>query len=105
MIFPIRGHSYLECDWNMAIVNQKKWIELPKEWFEEFESARAKPFPFHIIEVDKELVRKWTEYLDERYAKKCPFKSRPFRVGCTEGTPSSSKTQSNIPWALGRPSD
>lgn len=77
--FPIRGHSYLECDRNMACINQKKWIEIPSEWFEEFENARAKPSPFRVIEVDKELVRKWTEFLDEHYLKKCPFKSRPIR--------------------------
>nr|CAD7459469.1 unnamed protein product [Timema tahoe]CAD7461930.1 unnamed protein product [Timema tahoe] len=79
MNFPIRGHSYLECDRNMACVNQNKWVELPTDWIEEFEVARAKPSPFRVVEVDRQLVRKWTEYLDQRYFKKNPFKSRPVR--------------------------
>lgn len=79
MVFPIRGHSYLECDRNMANVNQSKWIELPSDWFDEFISSRAKPSPFVVIEVDNSLVRKWTEHFDQLYSKKCPFKSRPIR--------------------------
>ncbi|KAK9680912.1 hypothetical protein QE152_g38737 [Popillia japonica] len=31
--FPIRGHSYLECDKNMGIVNLKKRMELPDECY------------------------------------------------------------------------
>lgn len=32
MTFPIRGHSYLECDKNMGIVNQKLPAEIPEDW-------------------------------------------------------------------------
>lgn len=63
----------------MVYINQKKWIELPKDWYEEFQSARAKPSPFKVIEVDKELIRKWTMFLNECYFKKCPFKLRPIK--------------------------
>lgn len=69
MNFPIRGHSYLECDRNMVCINQKKWIELPKDWYEEFQNARAKPSPFVVIEVDKEVIRKWAKFFDECYFK------------------------------------
>lgn len=79
MHFPIRGHSYLECDRNMSNINQTKWIELPNDWFDEFESSRVKPSPFVVIKVDKELVRKWTEQFNKLYSNKCPFKSRPVR--------------------------
>ena len=30
--FPIRGHFYLECDKNFALVNQKTMIETADEW-------------------------------------------------------------------------
>ncbi|KAK3741028.1 hypothetical protein RRG08_005718 [Elysia crispata] len=29
--FPIRGHSYLECDRDMGLVNQKTDVELPED--------------------------------------------------------------------------
>lgn len=79
MNFPIRGHSYLECDRNMASINQKKWVELPQDWIDEIESARAKPSPFHVVEVEREFIRDWSACLDELYVKKCPFPSRPVR--------------------------
>nr|CAD7194595.1 unnamed protein product [Timema douglasi] len=46
------------------------------EWKEEFEVVRAKLSSFLVIEVDRQLVRKWTEYLDQYNFKKNPFKSR-----------------------------
>lgn len=32
VFFPVRGHSYLECDKNMSFVNQQSYVELPDEW-------------------------------------------------------------------------
>lgn len=77
--FPIRGHSYLECDRNMIVINQKKWIELPRDWVEEFRIARSKPTPFQEIDVDKNVICGWTDHLQEIYSKKCPFATRPIR--------------------------
>lgn len=34
IIFTIRGHSYMECDQNMALVNQRLVAEMPKDWTE-----------------------------------------------------------------------
>ncbi|XP_046665800.1 uncharacterized protein LOC124357790 [Homalodisca vitripennis] len=79
MNFPIRGHSYLECDRNMASINQKKWIETPKDWIDEIKGARVKPSPFHVIQVEREFVRNWSSHLDQFYFSKCPFPSRPIR--------------------------
>lgn len=69
----------MEYDRNMICINQKKWIELPKDWYEEFQTASVEPSPFQVIEVDKELIRKWTMFFNEHYLKNCPFKSRPVR--------------------------
>lgn len=77
--FPIRGHSYLETDKNMGLVNQKAKVELPEEWANVFRESRMKPMPFTVVEVDQPLFRKWTEHLKTQYTKKCPFKTRPVR--------------------------
>lgn len=79
IIFPIRGHSYLECDRNMGCINQKSPCETPDEWVKVIREARQKPCPFHVIEVDQPLVRKWTTFLSPMYKKTCPFLSRPIR--------------------------
>ena len=46
--FPVRGHSYLECDRNMALINQKYPAEIPEHWVTVFENARIKPSPFNV---------------------------------------------------------
>ena len=38
--FPVRGHSYMECDRDFAFINKKVPAELPSEWYAEFRSAR-----------------------------------------------------------------
>ncbi|PSN42801.1 hypothetical protein C0J52_20545 [Blattella germanica] len=77
--FPIRGHSYLECDRNMSLINTKSQTELPEDWIHVFQSARVKPSPFQVIDVDQVLLRNWTRFLQPMFKKKCPFPSRPIR--------------------------
>lgn len=77
--FPVRGHSYLECDKNVGLVKQKTRVEHPKEWNNVFEAARCKPSPFDIVDVHQNFFRTWTHHLDILYKKKCPFPSRPVR--------------------------
>lgn len=77
--FPIRGHSYMECDKDFGLVNQKTKAELPQDWAEEFRTARHKPSPFNVEEVSQDYFRAWTEFLGKRYRNKCPFLIRPIR--------------------------
>ncbi|XP_039290187.1 uncharacterized protein LOC120352657 [Nilaparvata lugens] len=80
LVFPVRGHSYLECDRNMGLINQKTRVELPSEWNSVVESARAKPSPFKVVSCDDQKIFKaWSKFLSDIYVKKCPFKSRPVR--------------------------
>lgn len=79
MVFPIRGHSYLECDKNMALINQKAPCETPDDWRKVVAESRLKPTPFRVIDVDQPLVRSWTRFLAPKYKKTCPFLSRPIR--------------------------
>lgn len=73
--FPIRGHSYKECDKNMGLVKTKTVVETPNEWIKVFEDARKSPAPFKVVEVEQEIIRDWTEFLNDKldYVNKCPF--------------------------------
>ncbi|XP_023028220.2 uncharacterized protein [Leptinotarsa decemlineata] len=80
MTFPIRGHSYLECDKNTALVKHTAHAETPQDWVTVFQNARCKPSPFTVVEVDQEMVKDWSSFLDEKYkSKKLPCKSREIR--------------------------
>lgn len=80
VIFPIRGHSYLECDKNMGLINQKSIVEVPEQWNSIIRSSRVKPSPFEVIPCDKQQIfREWSKLLDQLYLPKCPFPSRPVR--------------------------
>lgn len=51
-IFPIRGHSYCQCDRNFGcygtILKRKEIVETPSEYLEIMRSARAKPSSFTV---------------------------------------------------------
>lgn len=79
MIFPIRGHSYLECDRNMGLINQQTKAETVDDWLDEFRNARIKPCPFIVIEVDQSLIRQWNQFLSPSFITKCPFAVRHIR--------------------------
>lgn len=81
VVFPIRGHSYLECDKNMSLVNVKSYTERPDDWREILRNSRIKPSPFKVINCGEEVkFQTWTEFLSQRYVRKCPLPIRPIRV-------------------------
>lgn len=77
--FPIRGHSYLECDKNMGLINQKADAELPNQWWEVFRSARKSPSPFVVVECEQCMFFYFSSFLQAHYKVKCPFPTRPIR--------------------------
>lgn len=77
--FPIRGHSYLECDKDFALIQQKTRVELPSQWVEAFKTARVNPSPFKIIECPTDVFHAWTKFLAPKYRKTCPFPTRPIK--------------------------
>ncbi|XP_054284123.1 uncharacterized protein LOC129001018 [Macrosteles quadrilineatus] len=77
--FPIRGHSYMENDKNMGLINTKSRAEVPEDWVNIVKESRRNPSHFEVEVVDHEQIKGWTKFLDEKYATKCPFKSRPIR--------------------------
>ncbi|XP_050304312.1 uncharacterized protein LOC126741889 [Anthonomus grandis grandis] len=53
--FPIRGHSYIECDKDMGILNGKFRAEVPDDWCKNIETACLKPAPFLVEKVDEKM--------------------------------------------------
>lgn len=79
VLFPVRGHSYMECDKNMSFINQKANVELPEEWREVIRNSRTKPTPFGVINCDQTLFKSWSNFLKPFYKPKCPFPTRAVR--------------------------
>lgn len=78
--FPIRGHSYLECDKNFGLINFKTAMEIPKDWYNLLSISRVKPEPFIVKVVDQNMIRNWALLLPTlRYIKKLPFKIQDLR--------------------------
>ncbi|KAG8289815.1 hypothetical protein J6590_096884 [Homalodisca vitripennis] len=77
--FPIRGHSYMENDKNMGLINTKSRAEVPEDWVNIVKESRRNPSSFEVEVVNHTAVRGWTSFLDKTYATKCPFQSRPVR--------------------------
>ena len=71
--FPIRGHSYLECDKNMGLINIKTRMELHADWKTVLQHARKKPEPFHVVDVSQEITKSWTSFLKGKFVSKYPF--------------------------------
>lgn len=78
VVFPIRGHSYMEGDKGMSLVNAKAYTETPKDWRDVLRTSRIKPTPFTVINCATDVnFQTWTDFLTEKYVKKCPMPTRP----------------------------
>ncbi|XP_065652041.1 uncharacterized protein LOC136079725 [Hydra vulgaris] len=83
--FPERGHSYMECDKDMGLINCKTPASMPSDWIETFKNARKRPTPFHVIELMQEMVKSVTDFMRLIYKNKCPIPTRPLREMCFRG--------------------
>lgn len=77
--FPIRGHSYMETDKDMALVKKNFRAELPSDWTRHIRDCRQKPNPYVVVEVDYTFWRSWTVFFNLTYKKKLCVKTRPIR--------------------------
>ena len=77
--FPERGHSYLECDRDMGLINTKSPISIPKDWFEVFRVARENPSPYFVIEASQDLFLDFETFLKPRYRATNPVPTQPIR--------------------------
>jgi hypothetical protein len=79
IVFPIRGHSYLECDRDMGKINSKSYTELPDGCRNIFLQSRQKPTPFNVIDCAIEVeFKRWTDYFSDLYPTKNPIPRDPF---------------------------
>lgn len=75
VIFPVCGHSYMECDRNMALVNQHHLAQLPKDLTEHLRDIRQKSSPFVVEECDQFIFKNCINFFKLKYKPKCPFSS------------------------------
>lgn len=85
--YPIRGHSYLECDKNFALLDQKFPAAVPGDWVTALTSARKSPEPFQVTHCAQEVFWDFTSFLSGQFKPKCPIpvqKVKVFKVekGC-----------------------
>lgn len=82
MTFPVRGHSYLECDKNVGLFNLKLPMETPKDFRNMIKTARMNPSPFIVVNVKQEMILNWVEFfgVESRYVNKCPFPIQNIKV-------------------------
>ena len=79
MHFPIRGHSYLECDKDMALIKQSTPCELPSEWANVFAGARKNPLPYNVIKVPQDMILAIGTALKPQFRATCPIPTRSVR--------------------------
>ena len=75
--FPVRGHSYLECDKDMGPVNQNARAEIPDEWREVLKTARKQPNPYKVIDMTQDKFYAFTMTLKPLYKASNPIATRP----------------------------
>lgn len=50
-IYPVRGHSYGQCDTLMASSDPASWTKTPEEYHERIEKCRLNPGYFELMKV------------------------------------------------------
>lgn len=82
-IFPIRGHSYGQCDRNFGLyttqMKKRQKIQTAKEYVDIISSSRQKPQPFNVL-WDKTILKKWSEILLPYFLKKPVAKGITFQI-------------------------
>ena len=66
----------MECDRDMAVINQKVRAETPEDWMVEFRTCRKKPSPFNIIKMEQNMFHKISEHIKPHYKAACPIPTR-----------------------------
>ncbi|GFO42016.1 hypothetical protein PoB_006852100 [Plakobranchus ocellatus] len=79
LTFPIRRHSYTECDKDVGLDNQQFRAEVPSDWPQYFEQVQRSPHPFTVVHCDSAVFKNFSHYLDLLFLAKNPVVSRPLR--------------------------
>lgn len=82
-IFPVRGHSYCQCDRNFGLygkkLKRKQKIESPEEYLNIIRTARSGPKPFKA-KLSGNLIKNWSASLSEFYGKTPKLKKTTFSI-------------------------
>ena len=82
-VFPVRGHSYCQCDRNFGIygriLKRKEKVQSPQEYLEIMRSARINPKPFDA-ELSNDLLKDWTRALDKMFKNTPKLKKHNFSI-------------------------
>ncbi|GFO29802.1 hypothetical protein PoB_005630700 [Plakobranchus ocellatus] len=78
LTFPMRGHSYLDCNKYTGFVNQQFRAEVPSDWVQHFEQAQRSPHPFTVIYCDSAVFRNLSHHLDLLFLAKCQWPADHF---------------------------
>jgi hypothetical protein len=78
-VFPVRGHSYMECDRNVGLINQKSHIEVLDDWISVIANARVKPSPFSVVKCDQSMFFSWSDFFE-----KLNFSQKEFEVNSSK---------------------
>lgn len=62
VLFSVRGHSYLECDKDVGLINQKIF-----DWRDVIENSKKNPSPYKVIDCKNELLKAWSDFLKPMY--------------------------------------
>ncbi|GFS17248.1 hypothetical protein ElyMa_006817700 [Elysia marginata] len=82
MSFPIRGHSYMECDRDMAVINQKARVEVLDDWIREFEAARKNPSPFIFVRANQGMFLGMAQHLKKPVQSSLSGSQTPHKGDC-----------------------
>lgn len=82
-LFPVRGHSFGQCDRNFGIIRNSmkklETVEVPDTYLERIESSRQNPSPFLLVN-DQSIVFDWDKALVPYFEKKPKSKNNIFKI-------------------------
>ena len=82
-LFPVRGHSYNQCDRNFGLYGTKirklARIEWRKRYVSILQNARSNPSPFKVVAA-KSLMKAWEESLSPYFKKHAMSKGKRFTL-------------------------
>ena len=81
-VFPVRGHSFSQCDRNFGLVKsyvkKEPTITTTKPYLEAMVHARKNP-PFTVV-FDKSLIKDWSAALEPMFLKNPTGRNNNFRI-------------------------
>ena len=105
-IFPVRGHSYNQCDRNFGLygtlTKRVENIEVPKQYLALMKECRQKPMPFEVL-MASHLIKDWSTALKSVFNKVPQAKGYKFCIQkyvrihySKNGVVSGSETYTNV---------